>query len=334
MVLHWRRHDVLAGSPREPVFTSGWQPCRSECRSVDDSAEQVFAGRGEFMIENRRHGVVAIGRNEGDRLRCCLRSTLALTPTPTVVYVDSGSTDSSAEFAESIGVHVVHLDTSIPFTAARARNAGFAKLLEVFPLVEFVFLVDGDCEVDASWVPTGTAFLDAHPEVVAVSGTRRERYPERSIYNRLCDLSWRSPAGKARSFGGDVLLRARALQVVGGYNGALIAGEESELCIRLRRAGGTIWHLDTPMTIHDANILRFGQWWRRSTRTGWAYAEGAAMNGAPPERHWVREMRSACFWGGGALAGFGLGTYAALGGSQCVGAVPDSIRAPRPQELA
>lgn len=276
---------------------SGRQPCRRGRNSIGDTAAQIVTVPGWLMSKTEKYGVVAIGRNEGDRLRCCLRSVLAPTPAPIVVYVDSGSTDGSAEFAVSMGVHVVHLDTSIPFTAARARNAGFAKLLEVCPLVEFVLLVDGDCEVAATWVPTGKAFLEAHPDVVAVSGTRRERYPERSIYNALCDLSWQSEVGETRSFGGDVLLRARALQDVGGYDAALIAGEESELCIRLRRAGWKVWHLDAPMTIHDANILHFGQWWRRSTRTGWAYAEGAAMNGAPPERHWVNETRRACLWG-------------------------------------
>ncbi len=32
-------------------------------------------------------------------------------------------------------------------------------------------------------------------------------------------------------------------------------------------------------------------------RTGYAFAEGAHLHGAPPERHWVRESRSAWMWG-------------------------------------
>ena len=51
------------------------------------------------------------------------------------------------------------------------------------------------------------------------------------------------------------------------------------------------------MTHHDANVTRFSQWWTRAVRAGHAYAEGAAMHGAPPERHWVREARRAVTWG-------------------------------------
>src|SRR5689334_4384058 len=74
-------------------------------------------------------GVVAIGRNEGERLRVCLES--ALRASPDVVYVDSGSTDGSVAMAKQLGVHVVELDLTIPFTAARARNAGFEKLVQI-----------------------------------------------------------------------------------------------------------------------------------------------------------------------------------------------------------
>jgi cellulose synthase/poly-beta-1,6-N-acetylglucosamine synthase-like glycosyltransferase len=242
-----------------------------------------------------RYGVVAIGRNEGERLRACLES---LDPTRApLVYVDSDSTDDSVALAAAMGAEVVRLDLSTPFTAARARNEGFDRLQRIAPEIEFVQFVDGDCEVMAGWLDAAMAHLDAHPGVVAVFGRRSERFPQRSIYNRLCDLDWRSTPGEVRSFGGDVMLRATALRHVGGYNPALIAGEEPELSIRVRRAGGRIWHLDRPMTLHDANMLRLGQWWKRGVRTGYAYAEGAAMNGAPPERHWVRETQRACAWG-------------------------------------
>jgi GT2 family glycosyltransferase len=252
-------------------------------------------GRRAVSAAAHRYGVVAIGRNEGERLRGCL---VSLDPARApLVYVDSGSTDGSVALAEALGAEVVQLDLSIPFTAARARNEGFDRLMRVAPEIEFVQFVDGDCEVMPSWLNAAMSHLDAHPELVAVFGRRSERFPQGSIYNRLCDIDWRSTPGNVRSFGGDVLLRAAALRHVGGYNPAMIAGEEPELSIRLRRAGGSIWHLDQAMTLHDANMLRFAQWWKRGVRTGYAYAEGAAMNGAPPERHWVRETQRACVWG-------------------------------------
>jgi hypothetical protein len=243
-----------------------------------------------------RFGAVVIGRNEGDRLRICLQSVLR--SATRVVYVDSGSTDGSTALAQSLGVEVVALDLSIPFTAARARNAGYHRLLEVAPELELVQFVDGDCEVVAGWTEVAVARLDARPELAVVCGRRRERHPEASIYNQLCDIEWNTPVGQASACGGDALMRLAALEAVGGFNPDLIAGEEPELCVRLRAQGYRIERLDAEMTLHDAAMTRFSQWWRRNVRAGHAYAEGAALHGRPPERHNVRAVQRALFWAG------------------------------------
>lgn len=241
--------------------------------------------------------VIAIGRNEGNRLKACLSSAMAGSFLQTVVYVDSGSTDGSADYARSLGCHVVDLDMSIPFTAARARNEGFALALTHLPGLTHVQFIDGDCELANGWMQAAVTFLVQHPEVAAVCGRRRERNPQHSVYNQLCDIEWGTPIGMAKSCGGDVLMRADTLRSVGGYRDDLIAGEEPELCVRLRAAGWHIWRLDQEMTLHDANMLRFGQWWNRSKRAGFAFAQGAALHGKAPELHWVRESRSAWIWG-------------------------------------
>ncbi|EKQ66727.1 putative glycosyltransferase [Leptolyngbyaceae cyanobacterium JSC-12] len=242
-----------------------------------------------------RIGVVAIGRNEGDRLRRCLKSVVQRVAQ--VVYVDSGSTDGSVEFARSLEVEVVELDISIPFTAARARNAGFERLMELHPQIDYVQFVDGDCEIVDGWLERAQQELDTRPEIVVVCGRRRERFPEATLYNRLCDIEWNTPVGETKACGGDAMMRVSALRAVNGYNATLIAGEEPELCVRLRQNGGKIFRLDAEMTLHDAEMTRFSQWWKRSVRAGYAYAEGAWLHGAPPERHWVKETRSIRLWG-------------------------------------
>lgn len=240
-------------------------------------------------------GLVAIGRNEGERLRACLESVV--NQLDHVVYVDSGSTDGSVALAEGMGVHVVALDMSIPFTAARARNEGWRALLEKAPNLDYVQFVDGDCTVAGGWLPAAHAFLSVHPGHAVVCGRRRERFPERSIYNQMCDAEWNTPIGDAKACGGDALIRVAALRQVNGYRDDLIAGEEPEMCVRLRQAGWKIHRLDHEMTLHDAAMTRFGQWWRRTVRGGHAFAEGAWLHGAAPERHWVRETARALFWG-------------------------------------
>lgn len=240
--------------------------------------------------------LVAIGRNEGERLRTCLQSALAAGSGITLVYVDSGSTDGSAALALGLGCAVVDLDLSIPFTAARARNEGMARALQLAPHIEFVQFVDGDCEIASGWMAAAHAFLTAQPQAAAACGRRRERFPTRTLYNQLCDLEWDTPVGQAMACGGDVLMRVQAFRQVGGYRNSLIAGEEPELCVRLRAKGWTIWRLDHEMTLHDAAMTRLGQWWMRSKRAGYAYAEGAFLHGAPPERHNVRELRRIVLW--------------------------------------
>ena len=240
-------------------------------------------------------GVVVIGRNEGERLRRCLASMRA--SGSAIVYVDSGSTDGSVALARELGAEVVALDMSRPFTAARARNVGMRRLLGAQPGLAFVQFVDGDCEVVPGWLATATGFLRAHPDIAAACGRRRERFPERSVYNLLCDIEWNTPVGEARACGGDVMMRVEAFRQVEGYRDDLVAGEEPELCVRLRAKGWRIWRLDAEMTLHDAAMTRFGQWWRRTMRAGFAYAEGVRLHGAPPERHWLRESRSAWAWG-------------------------------------
>ena len=240
-------------------------------------------------------GIVIIGRNEGERLIRCIQSLhqhIAQT-----VYVDSASTDGSLEAAKKLGAHTLALDMLKPFTAARARNAGFAELLKLFPETEFVQFVDGDCEVLNGWLEVATTFLQNNPQIAVVSGVLNERFPDKTIYNTLCDLEWKMPAGEVKASGGNALIRVSAFKQVNGYLPTLIAGEEPEMCVRLRKKGWKIWHLANQMMLHDAEMTQFKQWWRRTMRAGYAYAEGASLHGAAPEYHWVAESKRAWLWG-------------------------------------
>jgi GT2 family glycosyltransferase len=244
---------------------------------------------------NRDVGLVVIGRNEARRLE---QSLPGLDPSVRdIVYVDSGSSDDSIAVAKSNGAVVVELDRSTPFTAARARNAGFARLMQVAPGTSFVQFIDGDCLLEPGWISEAVQFLASNPTFAAVCGRRQEERPERNRFHMVTDMEWDTPIGETDYFGGDVMIRTAALASVGGYRDDLIAGEEPELCVRLRRAGWRIQRLDRLMTHHDIQMDSCRQWWRRSMRAGHAFAEGAALHAAGPERHWRRERRSIVVWG-------------------------------------
>lgn len=256
---------------------------------------QSHATSASPAVPDQRIGVVAIGRNEGARLVQCLSSLQGRVVH--IVYVDSGSTDDSVAQARRFGAAVVELDMHQPFTAARARNRGFERLMELNSALPYVQFLDGDCTVVDGWLQRAAQELDTHPTLGVVCGRRAERHPGASKYNRLCDLEWNTPIGDARSCGGDAMMRTEALRAAGGYDDTVIAGEEPELCVRLRGAGWGVRRIDALMTIHDAAMTRFGQWWKRNIRAGHAYAQGAAMHGRPPERHCVRQVRSNYAWG-------------------------------------
>ncbi|PSN11979.1 glycosyl transferase [filamentous cyanobacterium CCT1] len=243
-------------------------------------------------------GVVTIGRNEGERLIRCLTSLQAGVPTGSpIVYVDSGSTDGSVARAREMGINVVELDMTVPFTMARGRNTGLQYLVENFPGLTYVQFVDGDCELLPGWIEQAVTALGRADDLAIICGRRRERFPEASTYNRLADMEWNTPVGEAKACGGDMLARVEAIKSVGGYNPKMICGEEPEMCIRLRQKGWRIQRIDADMTLHDAAMTRFGQWWKRSIRGGWAVAEGKAMYGDSSEAYMVKENKSGWLWG-------------------------------------
>lgn len=245
-------------------------------------------------------GVVAIGRNEGERLIRCLASLQKhLSEGVPIVYVDSGSTDGSVAAAEARGVQVVTLDMSVPFTGARARNAGFDHLMAQFPQTQYVQFIDGDCEILPGWIEAGVSALEATPELAIVFGRLRERSPEASPYNQLADLEWNVPVGEALACGGISLMRSQPLQSVGGFNPKMICGEEPELCIRLRQQGWKLRRIEADMALHDIDMHRFGQWWKRSIRGGWAVGEGFDMYGNTAEQYMRKENFSGWLWGVG-----------------------------------
>lgn len=240
-------------------------------------------------------GIVAIGRNEGDRLHRCLASVVGRGRK--VVYVDSNSTDGSPELARSLGAEVVVLDASRPICVPRARNEGFERLCELNPDLRFVQFIDGDCEVVDGWIERGHQILEKRPDVALVTGRRRERFPEQTIYNRLADLDWDTPVGEIDTSHGDIMIRVDAFRQIGGFDPEVFVAEDFELCIRLREKGWILLRIDAEMTLHDMAMTQFRQWWRRCIRTGYGYAEGMRMHGKPPERFFVRDVRSILLWG-------------------------------------
>lgn len=236
-------------------------------------------------------GVVVIGRNEGSRLVRCLESVLRMACP--VVYADSQSTDGSVAVAQSMGVEVVVLDPLRPMSAACGRKAGFDRLIHMHPTLQYVLFLDGDCELDMAFLPAVQAAMSERPEVAVVCGRLIERFPQASVYNRIANLEWAKPAGECTSCGGIAVYRANAYVQAGGFDDTVFAGEEPELCSRIRKLGYKVLRIDVAMSMHDINMHRLSQWWRRGVRTGYGALDVRQRHGL---KDFNRLLISAWVW--------------------------------------
>jgi glycosyltransferase involved in cell wall biosynthesis len=213
--------------------------------------------------------IVIIGRNEGQRLIDCLKSIKKNDFTPElleVIYVDSNSTDNSKEQAKLLGAAVFSVNSAQP-TAALARNIGWQN-----SKAPYVLFLDGDTILDPSFLQKAVKeFSD--PKIAVVFGNRREINPKHTIYNRILDLDWIFPTGYTDFCGGDALIRRSVLLEINGYDPKLIAGEEPEMCRRIREKGYLVLHIDHAMTSHNLAMKTSKQYLLRAIRTGYAYAK-------------------------------------------------------------
>lgn len=250
------------------------------------------------MTALRRIAAVVIGRNEGSRLGPSLSSVQAA-GIP-IVYADSASSDGSVAVAHGVDVPVVELSDNAPLSAGRGRNEGLAEALRRWPDTEFVMFLDGDCVLDRAFPSAAVETFAQHPECAIVTGHLAERAPEASIYNRLCAIEWRSPAGRIENMnalGGIMAVRVSAFREVNGFNLKAIAGEEPDLGVRVALAGHSIIKIDRQMATHDAEMTSFRQWWIRAVRGGHALAHRYASHGRTRFRDGRRELLSDLFWG-------------------------------------
>lgn len=241
-----------------------------------------------------RLGAVVIGRNEGEKVRRCLASVLG--KADPVVYVDSGSVDGSVDLARALGVEVVELDPSTPFTIARARNEGFARLLEVDPEVEIVQFVDGDSEMVESWFSGALQAFAAEAECAIVCGPFRERSPGRSLYARLYSVMNDTRLADPEVSGGIAMMRVKAFRDIGGFVPALVGSEDREISLYLRRAGWRVRRIEAGMAVHETGMETFEQWWRRRVMNGRSLGQEVELSRSL-ERPVVRCWFSVFIWG-------------------------------------
>ncbi|MDM8539818.1 glycosyltransferase [Desulfococcaceae bacterium HSG9] len=239
---------------------------------------------------------VIIGINSEHTLADCINSLKAADYPQAkinIIYVDGGSTDNSIAVAKSFAdVQTIALNPEYP-TPGIGRNAGWRA--GDAPLVHFF---DSDVIVAETWLKS--AVKEIKTGIGAVSGRLQERFPDVSAYNWIAEQEWNYPAGEAQAFGGIAMLRRELLEQTGGYDEILVGGEDPELAVRARLSGWKILHVTDLMAYHDIAMTRLSQYWKRTFRTGYAYAAVTARHWKNDRGFWIHELfritiRGGCF---------------------------------------
>jgi glycosyltransferase involved in cell wall biosynthesis len=243
--------------------------------------------------------VVVIGRNEGKRLSACLQSVKEMNlenVSSECIYVDSASTDDSVIRAVALGASIIH-NPAATSNAAAARNLGWKAAKG-----EIILFLDGDTLLQPDFVKRALPFFE-DPSMGVVCGHRREIFPKASIYQYVLDRDWVYPTGEVDACGGDALIRRKALEEVNGYDDELLAGEEPDMCKRMRALHYRIYRIDTLMTLHDLHIHTFRSYWIRCLRTGYAYASVSHRRPFDKNPLWKQESQHNLMKGGAFFLG-------------------------------
>jgi glycosyltransferase involved in cell wall biosynthesis len=179
-----------------------------------------------------------------------------------LLVIDDGSTDNSFEIVNSVNDPRIRIFKQNNLGPSAARNRGMLEAK--YPLIAFL---DGD----DFWAPTKlfeqAAYLEAHPEISAVYCQAVRVDVTGGLVNRkpfgygirdegfLLKNLVKKPISVA--LGSTLMIRLEVLEKMGGFDEALVNGEDTDLELRLAKAGFKQHMISKPLTIvrFDASSL-------------------------------------------------------------------------------
>ena len=194
--------------------------------------------------------VCVIGRNEAKNLPRLIKSLDLLNGLPfrvEKIFIDSASSDSTLEIAQSYFNRVCSLEESANLCASAGRFIGTLKSSG-----EWILYLDGDMQLCADFI--------AVIERTVVSDYRSEGAIGKYCYIYGMDnvrdnaLSQKGEGKLVNHFGGAVLLPRDAV-ITATWDPCIFSNEEIELYTRLRANGVVVRFFDVPMIAHFTRKL-------------------------------------------------------------------------------
>jgi len=206
------------------------------------------------IIDDYSVDIIIIGKNEGDILEKAFESvkkasdiyTTKKQTIPRIIYVDGKSSDNSVELAASFGIET-YIVSGKP-TPPAGRKLGLCK-----GHGKYVFFLDGDMEVDESWLFHAVGFLEANENCAGVAGlldwiyinNNKIVWEKKNYFNVVEDVE-----EVVGGVGGGMIFKRTALEQVGGWNVMLERSGELDLYLRLLSANYKLNYLKIPMVRH------------------------------------------------------------------------------------
>lgn len=246
---------------------------RPACAVARDLSAQLAAPAATPRIS-----VIVCTRNGSATLRACLESLAALNyPEFEVLVIDDGSTDASAEIAQSFSQVRYHRQEHAGLSVAR----NFGAQLATGAILAYT---DDDCIAHGDWL-LHLSHAFAEKTVVAAGGPNIPP-PPRNRVERVVAAAPGAPAHvllddiEAEHLPGcNLAIRKDALGRIGGFRAEFMAaGDDVDVCWRLREAGGRLVFVPGAMVWHHR---RFTVRAYLRQQSGYGHAEALLMKTHP-----------------------------------------------------
>jgi biofilm PGA synthesis N-glycosyltransferase PgaC len=226
--------------------------------------------------------------NEASNIATCVDSLLAQDyPRERfeLIVVDNGSSDASLDILSAYLPRLVLLQEA-ERGAAAARNAGIAAAHH-----DIVAFIDGDCVAHNQWL-IGLVEPLEDPSIGVSGGTIQTLQPAteielfgESLHDQALSCSEALPSASTANWAS----RTEDLRQIGGFDPEFLAGEDSDLSIRMSQAGHGFRHQPTAIVYHR-NQGSFGNLFREGYRHGFAFVKVAKKHKQAFRRYAIRRV--------------------------------------------
>lgn len=191
--------------------------------------------------------MVIIGRNEQSGIAKCIEAAQAAASEvggAEMIFVDSHSTDRTAEIVRELGVRVVELPSGLRLSPSAARYAGSQAATG-----EYILFLDADTLIYQGFLPQAIEFIERDDRYAGVNGRIDDRTESGEEVYEL-DERFDDPTNVKWLRGPACFYRRAALADVGSFDPDLAMEEEAELGLRLIKNGWRLSVIPHPMACH------------------------------------------------------------------------------------